>query len=60
MIFFYLFTVGFVKIIPPSLFKCKKYSSPKGFNANFTIFQNIEIISKNLTVNHVLLFICLR
>ena len=34
--FFYLFTVGFVKIIP-SRFKWKKYSSPIGFNANFGI-----------------------
>ena len=32
---FYLFTFGFVKIIPPSCFKCKRYSSPIGFNANF-------------------------
>ena len=40
--YFYLFTGGFVKIIPPSRFKCKEYSSPIGFNANFDIqyFQN--------------------
>ena len=48
-IFYYIFnhdffiTVGFVKIIPPSRFKCKKYSFPIGFNA---IFPNLEIVSK--------------
>ena len=38
--FFYQFTVGLVKIIPPSRFKCKKYRSPIGFNE--TLIYNIS------------------
>ena len=35
--YFYLFTGRFLKIIPPSRFKCKKYNSLIGFSANFDI-----------------------
>ena len=42
---------GFVKIILPSRFKCKKKKSSN--KLWYTIFQNRGIISKNPMVNHV-------